>query len=204
MLIDARGLECPKPVILARKALDQLGSGTVKVMVDNSAARDNVLLMAQSAGCSHNVRSTDYGYEIEITKLGGEVAEQAATNGPDTGHGCQAVSGPGPLVVVVSSDRLGQGEEELGQVLMRSFFVALSEGPAPDTVIFLNAGVKLSAEGSPVLEQLKALESVGVEILSCGTCLNYYHLTDHLVAGKISNMYTIVERLAGAYRTITW
>jgi selenium metabolism protein YedF len=92
----------------------------------------------------------------------------------------------------------------LGEVLMRSFFVALAEGPVPDTIIFLNSGVRLSTEGSPVLENLAVLAAKGVEILSCGTCLNYYQLSEKLVSGKVSNMYTIVERLAAAGRTINW
>jgi selenium metabolism protein YedF len=197
-LVDARGLDCPKPVLLTRKALDQMANGVVRVMVDNAAARDNLMLMAESGGYGREVRATDFGFEVDITKSGDEAASQP---GAETCHGGR---GAGPLVVVVSSDQLGRGAEELGEVLMRSFFVALAEGPVPDTIIFLNSGVRLSTEGSPVLENLAVLAAKGVEILSCGTCLNYYQLSEKLVSGKVSNMYTIVERLAAAGRTINW
>ena len=110
-----------------------------------------------------------------------------------------------PLVLVVPSEHMGRGEhDELGTVLIRSFFHTLGEvTPIPDTVLFFNSGVKLVAAGSPVLEDLQALAARDVEILACGTCLGYYALKDQVVVGEVSNMYTIAERMLGAGKVVT-
>jgi selenium metabolism protein YedF len=111
----------------------------------------------------------------------------------------------GPLVLVVPSERMGRGEhDELGTVLIRSFFHTLGEvSPTPDTVLFFNSGVKLVAEGSPLVEELQALAARDVEILACGTCLGYYALKDKVAVGEVSNMYTIAERMLGADKVVT-
>jgi selenium metabolism protein YedF len=105
----------------------------------------------------------------------------------------------GPVVVLISGNGMGRGDDELGGILIRSFLHTLEEvQPLPDTIIFLNAGVKLTIEGSLVVEDLEALEERGVEILACGTCLGHFGLKDKIVVGQVSNMYSIAEALLGA------
>lgn len=114
-----------------------------------------------------------------------------------------ATGAAGPIVVAISSDRMGRGDEELGGVLIRSFLNALSEvSPAPDTLIFFNNGVKLAVRGSPVLEELGRLEGRGVRILLCGTCLGHFELKDEVAVGEISNMYAISETMLGAANVV--
>lgn len=116
----------------------------------------------------------------------------------------RAVPSSGPLVLVVPSEAMGRGEHaELGGILIRSFFHVLGEiEPTPAVILFFNSGVKLVAQGSPVLEDLQALAKQGVEILACGTCLGYYDLTDKVAVGEVSNMYTIAETMLGAGKTV--
>jgi len=105
----------------------------------------------------------------------------------------------GAVVVAVSSDRMGRGDDQLGEVLLRSFLHTLGEASfAPDTLIFYNSGVKLAVEESPALEDLHSLEARGVKILLCGTCLGHFELKDRIAAGEISNMYAITETMLGA------
>ena len=106
-------------------------------------------------------------------------------------------------VIVISSDRMGEGNDELGAVLMKGFIFAVSQlEELPKTMLFYNGGATLTAEGSDSLEDLKSLEAQGVEILTCGTCLNYYGLTEKLQVGSVTNMYTIVEKMAEADKII--
>ena len=106
-------------------------------------------------------------------------------------------------MVAVDTDAMGRGSEELGRTLMKGFLFAVGQLPElPKTILFYNGGARLTTEGSDSLEDLKKLEAQGVEILTCGTCLNYYGLTDKLAVGSVTNMYTIVEKLAGAGKVI--
>ena len=109
----------------------------------------------------------------------------------------------GSLVVAVDTDAMGRGSEELGRTLMKGFLFAVGQLPElPKTILFYNGGARLTTEGSDSLEDLKKMEAQGVEILTCGTCLNFYGLTDKLAVGSVTNMYTIVEKLAGAGKVI--
>jgi selenium metabolism protein YedF len=125
--------------------------------------------------------------------------------GTDVGStgGADVTPERGAVVVAVSSDRMGRGDDQLGEVLLRSFLHTLGEvSLAPDTLIFYNSGVKLAVEGSPALEDLRSLEARGVRILLCGTCLGHFELKDRIAAGEISNMYAITETMLGAGRVI--
>ena len=194
--VDARGLACPQPVILTRKAL--LAGDEVTAIVDNDTAQQNVTRMAERAG--HRVKAEARADGIYLHISGG--AQPAAEAAPQAA--AQPAPTPGPLVVLVASEFVGRGEHaELGQILMRGFFHTLGEvKPTPDVVIFLNSGVKLVAEGSPVLEDLRALADCGVQLLACGTCLGYYQLKDKVAVGEVSNMYTIAETLLGAGKVV--
>ena len=191
--VDARGQACPQPVLLTRTALQE--SDAVLTIVDNDTARQNVTRMAEKAGCVVQVEQRADGIYLNISK--GAAAAQPAFAAP--------ISAPasGPLVLVIPSDTMGRGDDELGQILIRGFFHALGQTtPQPNTIIFFNSGVKLVVEGSPVLEDLQALCGQGIELLACGTCLGHYGLKDKVAVGEISNMYTIAETLLRAGKVV--
>ena len=191
--VDARGLACPQPVILTRAALGE--SDAVLTIVDNVTAQTNVTRLAEKAGCIVQIEQRADGIYLNISK--GSAAAQPAFAAP--------ISAPasGPLVLVIPSDTMGRGDDELGQILIRGFFHVLGQTtPQPNTIIFFNSGVKLVVEGSPVLEDLRELCGQGVEILACGTCLGHYGLKDKVAAGEVSNMYTIAETLLRAGKVV--
>jgi selenium metabolism protein YedF len=198
-MIDCRGLACPQPVLETKRALEEPETEEILVLLDNSGSKENVSRFAESQG--HQViASEEKGvFELKIKKgkgrgksdLGGEKAK-------DT----QCLPFPN-LVVFIDTDSLGRGSEELGRILMRSFLQTLEQSEVlPQKVILMNSGVKLSCEGSQVLEDLRELAGKGVEVLSCGTCLDFFGIKKNLLVGKVSNMYEIINSLAGASRTI--
>lgn len=195
-VVDARGLPCPQPVLLTRNALQE--SDAVTTIVDSDTARYNVTRMAERAGYTVRAEEREDGIYLHIAR--GEAAPQ-----PEAAPAPAPAPSGGPLVLVIPSELMGRGEhEELGQILIRGFLHTLNEvSPLPDVVIFLNSGVKLVAEGSPVLEDLRNLEAQGVQILACGTCLGYYGLKEKVAVGEISNMYTIAETMMRAGRVVS-
>jgi selenium metabolism protein YedF len=192
--VDARGLACPQPVILTRNAMQQ--SDQIFTLVSSETSMTNVSRMAEKAGWQVNVVTLGDEFQIELVK-GRGVTEAA----PQAVGKAEVVSGP--LVLVVSSDIMGRGVVELGSILVRGFFHTLGEvEPLPNTIIFFNTGVKLTCEGSPVLEDLEALEAREIEILVCGTCLGYFEMTEQLAVGQVSNMYDIAEAMLGAGKVV--
>jgi selenium metabolism protein YedF len=196
--VDARGLACPQPVLQTRKAMRE--SSALTVIVDNDTAQKNVTRMAEKSGHAVQAEEKDDGIYLHISGQD-VVLPEAGTEEMVVG---KAIPAAGPLVLVVSSQYMGQGEHgELGTILVRAFFHTLGEvEPLPGIVVFFNSGVKLVAKGSPVLEDLHALQERGIEILACGTCLEYYGLKDELAVGEISNMYTIAETMLGAGKVV--
>ena len=189
--VNAIGDVCPIPVVKTKKAMQELnGAGTIEVLVDNEIAVTNVTKMASAAGgnvTSEKLAEKEYKIVIELDDANAE---------------CDACEDEN-LVVVISSDRMGSGNDDLGKVLIKGFIFAITQlDKLPKTMLFYNGGATLTAEGSDSLEDLKHLEEQGVEILTCGTCLNYYNLSDKLQVGSVTNMYTIVEKLAGADKVI--
>jgi len=193
--IDARGLICPKPVIETKKALEGIKEGNIITMVDNAVAKDNVSKLAKSLKLHFSVTEAEGNYEISIFKGAyAQSVEDMVQKRPDLAN----------LVIVVGKDVLGDGTRELGEVLIKSYFYALSEyEPYPKAIIFLNSGVFIPTSQPQIIEYLKKLTEMGTEIHSCGTCLDYYHLKEMLQVGTISNMYAIVEMMADANNTIT-
>lgn len=197
--IDAKGQPCPKPVIMTKKAIEEIDSGIVKITVDNEVAKENVSKLANSMNLKFDVEKTkDENFIITIEKgeqIEGKVEEESNVCEPNTFK---------DTTIIIGSDKMGDGSEELGKILMKGFLYTLTESiPYPSTILFFNDGVKLTVEGSESLEDLKNLEEQGVEILSCGTCLNYYEIADKLQVGEVTNMYTIVEKMKNATNTIT-
>jgi len=193
--VDARGLACPQPVIRTRNAL--LETSSILTIVDNETAQQNVTRMAEKAGAAVQAEPRPDGIYLRITRESGASTEPAQAP--------SAAPAGGPLVSVVPSEHMGRGEhDDLGQILTRAFLHTLGEvEPIPDTVIFLNSGVKLVVDSSPVLEDLRALVEDGVQILACGTCLGHYDLMDSVAVGEVSNMYTIAEAMLGSGRQVT-
>lgn len=203
-VLDCRGLACPQPVIEARKALGAGPDEPLAVRVDNATARDNLMVMAAGLGREASWEADGEGFTVAFPAPGKGAGKVSAGLPAAASGGALREPGGGALVVVLASDRLGQGEEELGRVLMKSFLHTLKETEPPATLACLNRGVYLACAGSPVLETLQALAAQGTEILSCGTCLDYYQLKADLAVGSVSNMYTILERMAAAGRLIQW
>ncbi|MEQ8173987.1 MAG: sulfurtransferase-like selenium metabolism protein YedF [Syntrophomonadaceae bacterium] len=189
-IIDARGLDCPEPVILTKKAMDG-GLINLTTIVNQDAALENVSRLAKSQGYNIDVEQVGADFHIHMNKTSDLEVDQQEM--------------PGDVAILISSRLFGNGDEELGQILMRSFIYALNELDGRiKNIIFINAGIFLCTEGSPVIEQLKALEKRGVEVLSCGTCLDFYGLKEKLLVGKVTNMYSIVEIMTGATRALTF
>ena len=195
--VNAMGDTCPIPVVKTQKAMQELsGAGTVETLVDNEMAVQNLGKLAASRGCASSVEKLgEKQYRVTITVGESVKTEEAA--------GESFVCGRPKTVVVLSSDRMGSGNDELGGALMKAFVYALSQQEAlPDTILCYNGGVKLACEGSESLDDLKAMAAQGVEVLSCGTCLNFYDLKEKLAVGEVTNMYVIVEKMSGADRVV--
>jgi selenium metabolism protein YedF len=194
-VVDCRGLACPQPVIRTKKAMSEWEQ--VTTIVDNDAAVTNVSRMAKREGYAVSVEKREDGICLSLSK-----ATRTATT--IAAPGTAAHSPMGPTVVLIPSDGMGRGDQELGGILVRSFLHTLNEvEPLPNTIIFLNAGVKLTVEGSPVLEDLEALGERGVALLACGTCLGHFGLKDKLAVGEISNMYSIAQTLLAAGNVVS-
>jgi len=188
--IDCRGMACPQPVITTKKAMEESEHKEFILIIDNPSARDNVERFAQSQGAVVDVQKKGNDFFLHIQKK--DAFELAGS-----------VQKAEKVVVYINSNLLGVGEEALGAILMRSFLKTLLDlKPIPSKLIFINSGVRLTAEGSEILDSLKGLSEKGVGILSCGTCLDFYGLKEKLKVGIISNMYDIAQSLLEADRLI--
>ena len=197
-IVDARGLSCPQPVVLAKQAIES--HEQVKVIVDNDTALENVKRLGTKLGCDVKVEKKNDGtYEINLARKVG-----AAGIKDDFVPSCDATPAQsGPFVIVISADKMGRGNDELGYVLIRAFLHTIAlQAEKPDIMIFYNTGVKLAIQGSEVLDDLKELASAGVEMLVCGTCLNYFEAKEKLGVGVVSNMYDIVGIMSHAGRLL--
>lgn len=197
--VNAMGDVCPVPLVKAKNAIAELaGSGKVEVLVDNEIAVQNLEKMAQQKGYGFLVKEKkEKEYHVELTVSETEPAETEEKTV------CLVPAAKKTKLVVLSADHMGEGAEELGKILMKSFLYALTQqDELPDTILFYNGGAKLTCEGSESLEDLKDLAARGVEILTCGTCLNFYGITEKLQIGSVTNMYDIVERMSSADRVI--
>jgi len=194
--IDCRGLACPAPVLKAKDAIDKEGLDEFTVIVDNEAATQNVSRFLESRG--FNLSIDQDGNEYKISGKKKEEKECQVCSVEDTEHKIQKI------MVLVTSDFLGRGDDQLGSKLMGGFLKTLKEmGNELWRLVFLNNGVKLTVEGSTVLSSLKELKDQGVPLHVCGTCLNHFNLLDKLRVGEISNMLDIVTAMQVADKVIT-
>lgn len=188
--IDARGLKCPEPVIITKKALEEIEEGQIISVVDNTIAMENLSRLASGLNLKYEIDERDGCYYVTINKTKNNNKESLNEKKDNT-------------VIVIDSNKLGSGNDELGEVLMKSYTYALTEiSPLPKTMIFLNSGVKLTTEGSDVLDNIMKLQQAGVEIISCGTCLDFYGLKEKVKVGIVSNMYSIIENMNSATKVI--
>lgn len=205
--VDCRGLACPKPVMMTRKALNEAPPGRVLVLVTQEVQSRNVAQLAKAAGFEVEVTRMSDHFRVTILK---PEAAPAATPGlplldmPIEATAVEPEPALSPLaqvatVFLLTSDRLGEGNQDLGALLAELMVNTLPElDERPARLVLMNTGVRLACSGSKVLAALHKLEDQGVELLVCGTCLEFLGLLDELQAGHVSNMYDIVTALLGA------
>ncbi|MGG7176983.1 sulfurtransferase-like selenium metabolism protein YedF [Clostridium paraputrificum] len=181
--IDCKGLQCPVPVKRIKKYFDSIGEGEAIVFVDNDIANGNVVKYAMSQGYQVESKEINGGYEIKVEKRGClEVLEEEKE-----------------ISILITTDKLGEGDDKLGENLMISYFDTLSEeDKVPKTIVFLNGGVRLATRGSKIIEGLKLLQEKGVNIFTSKTCLESYGLEKELLVGKVTDMSEIVEIMNSA------
>lgn len=199
--VNALGDTCPIPVVKTKNAIKELnGSGQVEILVDNEIAVQNLTKMANQKGYGvSSEKLEDHKFKVVMTV---EVENQATPTVTQESLVEETLCIPDArknTVVVISTDKMGEGSEELGKTLMKGFIYALAgQDELPSAILFYNGGAHLTCTDSPALEDLKSLEAEGVEILTCGACLDYYGLTEKLQVGSITNMYVIVEKMTQA------
>lgn len=195
-ILDARGLTCPLPVINTKKELEGVNIGeNIEVIVDNEIAVQNLTKFAnvQDFPVSSSKVSDDE-FHVNISKGEKAVEEEEVICEPNKKDN---------FVIVISSDKMGEGNEVLGHKLLKAFIFAVTkQDKLPKTMLFYNMGAHMTCEGSEVLEDLKLLESEGVEIMTCGTCLDFYGIKEKLCVGTVTNMYDIAETMEKASKII--
>lgn len=194
--VNAIGDACPIPVVKTRKAMETIkGSEVVETLVDNEIAVENLKKMAGQMGYQVKDQKLEEGkYSVQIMVTEAEKTEKIQADICD----CRPTAAS-DKVVVIRSNVMGEGDPELGKVLIKGFIYALSQQEdLPKTILFYNGGAYLTCEGSASLDDLKELELRGVRILTCGTCLNFYGLSEKLKVGEVTNMYEIAETMSKA------
>jgi len=197
--IDAKGKLCPTPLIMTKKALGEMaGDESLEVLIDNETSMKNVTRFLEDNGLKVQTEKRENVFHLFVNKTGEipestKVEDYCEVDLPKTSN----------VVIAIQRNRLGDGAEELGTLLIKAFINTLPEVTVkPKTLVFLNSGIFLAVSDSPVLDSLRTLENNGTEILVCGTCLDYYQKKAELAVGRISNMYDILERLSQASHVI--
>lgn len=191
-LIDARGLGCPRPVMLAEEAVSKIGEGVIEVLVDNEASVKNLLRFAKKNSLYAETEDIDNYYKVRLFK--GYICEPLIT---------EEMKIEKDILLVIGTDTMGK-DEALGKVLMKGFFETMkATGETPHTIFFLNEGVKLTTLENDIIPILKDLEARGVEIYSCGTCLKHYNLERELKVGMRGTTNHIVEGMK-EFKKVVW
>ena len=196
-IVDTKGQLCPAPLIAAKKALkDTMAGESFIVLTDNQTSFDNLSRFLKDNKADFQVSEEGGVWTLTVTKTSGDVTQTKPEDycAPLISHFQK-----GNFVVVFSSDKMGEGDDQLGHLLMTNFIKALKDLDAlPQKMVFYNNGVKLAIKGSSVIEHLKDLEKMGVELMLCATCVNHYSLESVVGAGTVSNIYAIAEVMASA------
>ena len=198
--LDARGLACPAPVLMTKDAVEKDKLDTVEVIVDNEAAKENVSRFLGSQQFSSTIAEEGNDYKICAQRQGymmGTISE------PDDSPQPKASDKKQKIMVLIATDRLGIGDDELGKKLIISFIKTIKEmGDELWRLVLVNNGVKLTIDDSPVLEDLVAYENDGLTILVCGTCLTHFGLLEAKKVGETTNMLDIVTAMQLADKVI--
>ena len=200
-IVDARGLACPLPVVNAKKAAEELKDGGIlTVLVDNEIAVQNLQKFAKQKGFeSTGEKKAEKEYEVTIQVNAGTQAVAVNAEEAVEEVSCSPDSRKNGMVVVLSANVMGTGDEKLGKALMKAFvFAVTKQDMLPETIVCYNTGAYLTCEDADTLEDLKSLEAEGVQILTCGTCLDFYGIKEKLAVGSVTNMYEIVEKMESA------
>ncbi len=199
--LDLRNLECPQPVLRAKEAIETSPDAVIVALVSQALSCENVSRMAKSLGASVETEELDDG-EFQLTITPAEAPAAPVALPALVAYG--AAAAPGRAVVLIRNDVLGRGDDKLGRILMKAFLKTLkSAEPLPAKLLFINAGVHLTTEGSEEIEALRELADLGVEIVSCGTCLDYFGKLDQVKVGVAGTMFDIVDSLVRAAKVIT-
>jgi selenium metabolism protein YedF len=198
--LDYSQHKCPYPVVETRKQILANPGKTFVVLVGDKAGKDNVSRLAGKMGYDSSDVPADAGFCLTLTPTEGqgEKTPQAEIT--------PAVSSTssGKTVIYCGSDRMGDGDVGFGRVLMRNFITTLLEmDPLPDIILFVNSGINLTTEGSDVLEALRKLDAQGVDLATCGLCLDFYEKKEKLKVGRVTNMYEMVEVQCQAARVVS-
>lgn len=203
LTVDARGLSCPQPVLETKKVLDETAPSALKVLVQGYASRENVSRFARNRGYEVEVQEKDGDeFEIALKRIESEIVQKVqeeilACSVPEQSQDSK-------IVVYVGNNCMGRGDDELGKKLIRGFLRTwIDISPKPWRMIFINSGVKLTTIDEEAAEAVSLLEEKGVQVLSCGTCLQHYGIEDKLRVGKVTNMFEIIESLNAAAKVVS-
>ena len=197
-IIDCKGLACPMPVIRTKKYFDLEDSKEALVIVDNEVAKNNILRLAKGINLNSSFIEEEGLYKIQLSR--GEIKDVKVSN---ANEGLDNISVPSAPTILVATNILGNGDDRLGETLMKVYINTLVESEIlPENLIFINGGVKLTCTGSDVLDSLNSMKEKGVNIISCGACLDFYNLKDELKVGEIGNMYQIIDLMNRSGNTI--
>jgi selenium metabolism protein YedF len=193
--LDARGLVCPAPVIQTKAEVEENHQEAIKVIVDNEAAKQNVNRFLQSQNYETSIEEAGEDFHV-FGKISGDVHTEISTEK-------KSVSASKKIMMMVASNKIGHGDDELGLKLMTSFIKTLKEmGPELWRLVFVNSGVKLVVEDSEVLADLKELEAEGLQIMACGACLTHFNLMAKKSVGETTNMLDIVTSMQLADKVV--
>ena len=196
-IVDTKGQLCPAPLIAAKKVLKETAEGeTFRILTDNQTSFDNLCRFLKDNGAGFQVDESEGVWTLTVTRITGDNVETKVEE-----YCIPAISHfeKGNYVVAITSDKMGEGDSELGQLLIANFIKALKDlDKLPQHMVFYNKGVTLAVKDSPVIEHIKDLEKMGVEIHLCATCVNHYKIENNIAVGNLSNMYSIAEVMASA------
>jgi selenium metabolism protein YedF len=200
--IDARGQLCPKPLIMLRTVMRELNeSSDLQILIDNEISRDNLMKFLSDQNIEVKCETAENHWIISGFYQPGQQSFQPTPSvfldSIDTDTNMIASLFPSDYVVVIKNDKMGQGDSDLGSILIQGYFSALAETEnKPVKVIFYNAGVMLTTDNSPVLHSLKKMSELNVDLVVCGACVDFYQIKSDVAVGRISNMMEIVDILS--------
>jgi selenium metabolism protein YedF len=199
--VDTKGQPCPAPLIATKRALKETSVGdSFLLLIDSQTSFNNVSRFLRDNSTVFKVEEENGIWTLTITRGSGEISHAKAEDYCD-------IQVPhfhkGDFIIVITSDKMGEGDDDLGRLLLSNFIKAIKDlDLLPDKMIFYNKGVTIVTSSSPLIEHLRDLEKMGVEILLCATCVSHYGLEGAYGAGVLSNMYTIAEVMSGAGKII--